>query len=954
MSEFAGHLRARLRGEVRTDRLGRGLYATDASVYRITPVAVAIPLDEEDVVAAVRTAAEEGIPVIPRGAGTSLGGQVTGEALVLDLSKHLNRLVETDPEGHWARVQPGLVRDELTVLLAARRLHFAPDPATSNRASIGGMIGNNSSGMRSLVFGKTVDHVLEARVLLADGEIVTLRKLAPEEAARAAVAGGREGELVGGLRRIVRENGDAIRARFPKVMRRVAGYCLDELLDPTDWNPAKLMAGSEGTLGVLLDAKIRLEPLPRHTALAVAHYGSLDAALRAVPAVLRHHPSAVEVLDGTVIDRARTSPSTASLCDFLEGTPRAILIVEFLDENGESACRRARDFAAETLRAGPAEACPVRETREEQARVWEVRRAGLGLVTSIRGNRKPIPFIEDACVPVEHLAEYIERIDRVCRERGTRSVLYGHASVGVLHVRPLLDLHRPEDVETMKTISRAAFDLIRGYGGSWSGEHGDGLVRSAYLEEFFGPEVYGAFREVKRLFDPENRMNPGKIVDAPPMDRNLRAGGRPRPEAPVTVYHYRSAGGFLEAVELCVGVGACRKTGVGTMCPSYIATRDEDHSTRGRANALQLALAGELGPEALDGDDLEGVLDLCLSCKSCKTECPSGVDMAKLKGEFLQRYRDRHGTALRDRIVAFSPRAAALASGPLAPIVNAAQRNPLFRLLLERFAGLDRRRVAPAYARRPFPEWFRRRRGRSGGRVVALFDDTYMNYHEPRVGVAAVELLESCGYEVVLARAGCCQRPRISHGFLRDAKREGERTLRNLDRLVRDGIPVVVCEPGCASALLDDLPDLMDDAALAERIVAGVHPIDVFLDNEVREGRIEGAWTARAEKIWIHGHCHQKALFGTESMKRILALAPGARTREIDSGCCGMAGSFGYEKEHYELSMRVGEDRLFPALRGLPEDAVIVACGFSCRHQIADASGRRAVHWVETVRGPAL
>jgi len=949
MNELVQRLRENVRGELRTDSVSRGIYSTDASIYQILPAVVLLPRDHGDVAAAVETAAASGVSILPRGAGTSLGGQATGPSLVLDFTKHMNRLIEVNAAERWARVEPGIVRDELNARLAKDGLFFAPDTATANRATLGGMIGNNSSGMRSLVYGKTVDHVIEMEVLLADGERLNLRPLRAEEYARLAAGRGREAEVYRRFQGIVEPRRAEIEKRFPKVMRRVGGYNLDEFLHSDSWNLSRLIVGSEGTLATVLEAKVRLEPLPKASALTIPHFRSLRDALEAVAEILPSRPSAVEVLDRTVITEARTNPSTAPLCDFFDGDPDAILIVEYMGERAPEAEERAREAAADLLRRGAAFAAPVQVERSAQERAWEVRRSGLGLVMAIPGNRKAIPFIEDACVPIEHLPDYIYRVAEVCRKHGTYSVLYGHASVGVLHVRPALDLRKPEEIETMKAIAEEAFALVRSYNGSWSGEHGDGFVRSAFLERFFGGEIYQAFREVKELFDPRHLLNPGKIVDAPPIDSNLRYGPSYHPTVPETYYHYRKSGGYAAAVEMCNGVGACRKTLSGTMCPSYRATRDEEHSTRGRANALRLAMAGVFGEGALSSQRLFEVLDLCFSCKACKSECPSNVDIAKLKSEFLQRYRDERGASMRDRMIAASPRLASWIAGPAAPLVNTVQKSGLFRFLLEKVANVDRRRTLPSYAREPFHRWFAGRPVIERQEKVVLFDDTYMNYHEPAVGRAAVRLLESCGYQVILARAGCCQRPRISHGFLREAKRDGERTLRNLDRYLSEGIPVLVCEPGCASALTDDLPDLIDDEGLAARAEKNILMIDVFLARELREGRISVDFLSPRERIVIHGHCHQKSLYGTAAMKEILTTIPGLVVEEVDSGCCGMAGSFGYEKEHYDLSMKAGEDRLFPYLRSLPEETAVVACGFSCRHQIRDGTGMAPVHWVETL-----
>lgn len=950
-SPLARDLRRAVRGEVLDDDVSLGIYATDASLYEIRPLVVVVPRDADDARAAVRTASEHGAAILPRGGGTSLAGQTVGRAVVLDFSKSMNRLLELDVDGRWARVEPGLVRDELNTLLEPHGLHFAPDPATSSRANVGGMIGNNSSGTKSILYGKTIDHVLELEVLLASGHVL---HLGPSPSADASP---RETEIVDGLRALVDAHRDEIAARFPKTMRRVGGYPLDELLvdDPIEnpFNPAKILVGSEGTLGVILSAKIRLEPLPRAKALCVAHFESVLEAVRAVEPVLPFEPSAVEILDRTVLRNARKNPSAARLCDFLVGEPDTVLLIEFYGETAADVDGRAASAAQALRERGLGHAFPIFRDldRIAQARVWEVRKAGLGLMLGVKGDRKPLPFIEDAAIPIPHLPEYVEKMLAFCAERGVDMPLYAHASVGVLHLRPMLDLRRAADIELMRAISEHAFELTVRYGGSWSSEHGDGLVRSEYNERFFGARLYQAFRDVKELFDPRHLMNPGKIVDAPKLEENLRYGTSYHVPELETIYQYRADGSFAEAVEMCSGVGQCRKTGVGVMCPSYMATRDEEHSTRGRANALRLAMAGRLD-KGLDDPRLGEALDLCLSCKACKSECPSNVDMAKLKGEYLQWVGARRGRSLRDHLIAHAPDIARLAAGPLAPLINRAQRALPVRRAIERFCGFAKERQLPSYAHQPFMTWWRRRppAAPSPERRAALFVDTYLGFHEPQIGRAAVDLLEACGYEVIPVDAGCCQRPRISNGFLIDAKAHGERTLRELDRFFRHAVPVLVLEPSCASALVDDLPDLVDDAELAARASKGVHMLDTFLAAEFESGRLDAPLAAASPGVAIHGHCHQKALFGTAAMRQIYARVEGLETSEIAAGCCGMAGAFGYEAEHLALSKKIGEDRLFPAIRTLPESTTLVACGFSCRHQIEYATGRRAVHWVETVR----
>ncbi len=950
--KFENELRRKIKGDVAFDDVTLGIYATDAGIYQIRPVAVVLPRDEEDVKNAVVSAAKYRVNILPRGSGTSLGGQAVGYAMILDFTKYMNRILELNLAKRWVRVQPGIILDVLNAELAKYDLQFAPDPATSSRATIGGMIGNNSSGARSVYYGITKDHVLEAKVLLSDGTEMWFREffILDDPAGWST----REREIVRRFKKIIAANCDEIKKQFPKQMRRVQGYNLDAFADTVRWNLAKLIVGSEGTLATVLDAKLNLVPLPKHKALCAVHFNDLLAGIRAVEAILTHRPSAVEILDHEIVARAGKNLSIAPLCNFVRGEPQAILVVEFFGDTQKEAEEKAETLAENLQNRKKGYAWPVIVAAEEQAKVWAVRKNGLGLMLGIKGDRKPLGFIEDASIPVEHLPDYIDKILSFCREKNVPVVMYAHASVGTIHIRPALSMKSGQDINTMQEIAEFSFNLVLKYHGSVSSEHGDGRNRSPFLKRYFGGQIYQALRDVKQLFDPAGLMNPGVIVDANPMDQDLRFG--PNYQTPVvdTLYHYREEGDFAHAVELCNGVGVCRQELDGTMCPSYRATRDEVDSTRGRANALRLAMTGQLDTDGLSSEKLYGVLDLCLSCKSCKAECPSNVDLARLKSEVLQKYHDEHGVALRDKLAAKSTAMAAVIAGwKAAVVVNFVQGNFLFRRLMEWIAGIDKRRRLPRYAKKSFLKWFeeRKRTRPESAKKIVLFDDTYMNFHEPHIGFSAVELLESCGYEVILAGAGCCQRPKISHGFLREAKGKGEKTLRNLDRYIQHGLQIVVCEPGCASALTDDLPDLIDDEKLGDRIKANVKMIDVFLAEEIKNGNLQTQFISPFEKIIIHGHCHQKSLFGTIRMKEILELVPGISVSEIDSGCCGMAGSFGYEKEHFELSLIIGEDRLFPAIRNREEGTAVVACGFSCRHQIKDGTGVQAVHWVETLRG---
>ena len=928
-----------------------GLYATDASIHQITPVAVIQPCDQADLCAAVQTASQYGVSILPRGAGTSLNGQAVGSSMVIDFSRYMNKIIELNVDQRWVKVQPGVVLDELNAALAGHGLVFAPDPATSNRATIGGMIGNNSSGTRSIVYGITRDHVLEARTLLSDGTIMDMKEFSPDELDSGDSS--RQSQILSRFKKIIENNRDEIQKRFPKVMRRVQGYNLDSFINTENWNLAELMVGSEGTLGIVLEAKLNLMPLPKAKVLCTVHFAELLKAIQTVGPILKHNPSAVEIIDEDVVVRARENLSTAPLCGFIQADPKAILIIEFFGDSPEEAIDKAEALSADLQNQKLGYAWPVITEPSKQAKVWAVRKNGLGLMLGIKGDRKPVAFVEDSSVPIEVLPEYIDQLLKFCKNRSVPVAMYAHASVGTIHVRPLLNLKVQEDIDNMNAIADYSFDLVKKYGGSLSGEHGDGRTRSPKLQRFFGPQIYDAFRQVKQLFDPAGLMNPGVIVDPDPMDKDLRYGTEYKTLAEPTLFHYREDGSFAAAVEMCTGVGACRQKLDGTMCPSYRATLDEENSTRGRANALRLAMTGQLGTDAMTSKRVFEVLDLCLSCKSCKSECPSNVDLAKLKAEFLQNYHDANGIGLREKIIANSTTVARIIAGPLAPIVNFFQKTWLFRKTLEIIAGFDSRRTPPEYARVPFAKWFAAREKTNGNltKKVVLFEDTYMSYHQTSIGISAVQLLESCGYEVVLANAGCCQRPRISHGFLRQAKEKGEKTLRKLDKYIQQDLKIVVCEPGCCSALTDDLPDLIDDEQLGIRIKENVMMIDEFIAGEIDNDNLNCRFTSPFSDIIIHGHCHQKSLYGTTAMKKVLDRIEGISVSELDSGCCGMAGSFGYEKEHYDISMQIGEQRLFPALRSRKPETTVIACGFSCRHQIADGTGIKALHWVQTLRG---
>lgn len=941
-------LRSEIRGEVRFDARARTLYATDASPYEIEPIGVVLPVDRDDTVATVRVCARHGVPLVPRGGGTSLAGQTVGRAVIVDVSKYLTGILEIDASARTATVEPGVIRDALNDRLAPLQLQFTPDISTTNRAAIGGMVANNAAGTRSIKYGKSVDQVVAMTCVLADGSIVRFGEVDDATLEAKASQDDLEGGIYRTVRQVVTDHEREIVDRYPKVMRRVGGYNLDEFVEGRPFNLAKLVCGSEGTLALILDVTVALHPVPTTRMLAMLHFASLTAALEAVPFINRHGPSAVELFDRGLFELGSKKPSLRALLGWLQGSPEAVLMVEF--DGADEAEVRA---GVEGLRSDPdvdARAYALHEawTAQEQKEILQFRKDGLGIYATVEGRHKPTPFIEDPALPPETLAEYIPAVQALCREFGVEAFFYGHASVGVIHTRPLLDLKTAEGVELFQTISDRTFELVRHYGGSWSGEHGDGLIRSQKNRELFGDTLYEAFRDVKRAFDPAGIMNPGKIVDAPPMTESLRYGdGYPAVELE-TVFDFGPEG-ILGAVEACTGVGACRKVDVGSMCPSYMATRDEDHSTRGRANILRDALNGRLAG-GLTSKEVYDTLDLCLECKACKSECPSNVDMAKLKYEFLQQHHDTHGVPLATRAIGNVARVAPIGRA-LAPLANALLPMPAVRWTIEKTLGVDRRRQMPAYADESLASWFERRTMASadvtprpvGEARVALFADTWTMYNDTGPGRAAVAVLEALGYQVELIPYGCCGRPQISKGLLREARTAARRNLERLAPYVRAGIPIVGLEPSCVTAFQDDYPDLVPGDATDE-LARHVVMIETFLTKEWTRGRIDpgDVFEKRADPVLLHGHCQQKAVVGTAASRALLEWISDD-VDEVDAGCCGMAGSFGYG--HYDLSMAIGERRLFPAIRA--HDGATAANGFSCRHQIHDGTDERARHIIE-------
>jgi FAD/FMN-containing dehydrogenase/Fe-S oxidoreductase len=933
-------LREGLAGEVRFDRVSRALYATDASVYQIEPLGVVLPRSRDDLLKAVRICLAHSCPMTLRGGGTSQAGQAIGAGVIIDTSKYLNAILEVNLSERWVRVEPGLVLDELNAALRPHGLRFAPDVSTASRATVGGMMANNSSGARSVLYGKTIDHVLEQEVVLSDGSVVHCRPMSRAEAGQIATSATFEGTCYRTLLDLVDRHRDEIDRRFPKVLRRVGGYNLDEFVDPArPVNLAKLLVGSEGTLGVVLSAKLNLVPLPKAKSVLAIQFASISDSLAATPLILQHRPSAVEIMDGFILGHTRQSAALHALREsFIEGDPASLLCVEFYGDRAEDLPPRMQ-AVEEALRAANLGYRFVHATAPEaQARVWALREAALGLSMAMKGDDKSLSFVEDTAVAPERLRDYIERFLELVARHKTSAGIYAHASVGCLHVRPVVNMKTDAGVRTFEAIANDVSDLVLEYGGALSGEHGDGLVRSPFMQKMFGPVLYEAFRTIKQTFDPQGLFNPGKIVDAPPLTSNLRYGPAYAAAAPATFFSYDDFGGLAGAVEMCSGLGVCRKTLEGTMCPSYMATRDEQHTTRGRADVLRLTMAGRLGEAGLGDDGVYETLDLCLECRACKAECPVGVDVARFKSEFLADYGRRHGVSLGTRLLGNAHRVAAWGSR-LAPVSNWIASSSIGRAVNEHILGIDRRRTLPVFRR----QTLRQRLPASAASAEArLFVDTFTNYYDPEIGTAAVSVLERSGLTISPAANHCCGRPQISKGLLDDARRLAEQNVEALYADAQAGRPLVFCEPSCLSSIREDTPDLLrGEARRKAKVIAGVSVLfeEIAAARAARIPRVQGP-----PAILLHGHCHQRSMGLVAAAQQLLATVTGSPVTDIQAGCCGMAGSFGYERSHYDVSRLIAERRLLPALRSKAPDTVVIAAGTSCRHQIHDLAGDTALH----------
>ena len=960
--DLEAELRKEIRGEVRFDAYSKILYSTDASIYQIEPLGVVLPRDRDDVAATVQIAARHGVPLLPRGGGSSLSGQTVGHAIHIDLAKYMHDILEVNTEEQWARVQPGVVQDNFNAHLRPLGFAFGPDTSSSNRATLGGMIGNNSAGSHSVIHGKTIDHTLELDVHLADGSEAHFAAVTPDRLDQLSRGDRLENHIYKEVRALGAEYCPEIYARYPKIIRRVSGYNLDEFVPnggqfgaglatpPGPFNLSKIIAGSEGTLAVASQAKVKIVRLPKHKAIEVVLFRDLVETAEATEEMMQTHPAATELMDRMIIESARSQAEFAKRMDFVQGDAGALLVVEFYGDTADEVRSKVEELDARLKRKRIGYGhLPVIDPRK-QLDVWKVRKDSLGLLMSVKGDRKPIAFVEDPAVPVERLPEFVRRFREILTAHDTTGGYYGHASVGCLHIRPLIDLKRQSEVDKMRSISEQIFALVQECGGSMSGEHGDGLARGHFNERLFGPKVYEAFLKLKTAFDPHNIMNPGKVVRCPDMTKDLRYGAQYQTIQIQTHLDFSREGGFDRAIEACNGMGRCKKTLEGTMCPSYQATMEEEHSTRGRANALRAALSGHLPAEELTSHRMYETLDLCLECKGCKRECPSNVDLAKIKYEFLAHYYERHGVPRRAKV--FANIATLNRWGSLTPsLANFFMRQGWVKKLAERALGVDSRRAFPAFAEQTFQSWFRGRPANGSarrGRVV-LFDDCFLSYNYPQVGRAATEILEKAGFEVILAKKECCGRPMLSKGLLEDARRVALQNVAALAPLAAQGVPIVGCEPSCLLTLRDEYGDLLRGPEV-EQVASVSYLLEEFLGVLQDRGELDLKFSDGNKKLLVHGHCHQKAHIGTAPTLRALKMVPGWEVGEINSGCCGMAGSFGFEKEHYDLSETIANTRLVPAVNAASPDTEIVITGVSCRQQIGHFSNRTPRHAVEVLR----
>ncbi len=961
-------LSGQLEGELFTDDTMRMLYATDASAYQEMPLAVAIPKSVGDLKKLIAFAKSNHTSIIPRTAGTSLAGQVVGNGIVVDVSKYFTKIIEVNEEEHWVRVQPGVIRDELNMFLKQHGLYFGPETSTANRAMIGGMVGNNSCGSNSIVYRSTREHLLEVNVLLSDGSEAVFKTLSTEEFHEKCEGDNLEAAIYKNVRSLLGnyDNQIEIRKEFPKksVERRNTGYALDFLLETApfvagaeDFNFCKLIAGSEGTLAFITEIKLNIVPLPpKGTGLLCVHFNSIDDALRGNLIALKHKPLASELIDHYILECTKENIEQSKNRFFVKGDPEAVLVIEFSAPTHEGVIEIANECEKEMRDAGLGYHFPLL-FGDDTKKIWTLRKAGLGLLGNLPGDEKAVPVIEDTAVDTADLPAYIEEFNKILRKHGLYSVHYAHAGSGELHLRPIINLKTEEGNKLFRVIAQEIADLVKKYKGSLSGEHGDGRLRGEFIKQMVGEKNYGLFQSIKHTWDPDNIFNPNKIVDTPPMNAHLRYTPGQKTPTFNTVFRFHNQD-ILQHAEQCNGTGECRKTHLtgGTMCPSYMATKNEKDTTRARANILREFLTSSTKMNRFDHEEIREVMDLCLSCKGCKSECPSSVDVAKLKAEFLQQYYDANGVPFRSRLIANFNTSAKL--GSIAPgIYNWMMTAPGISKAIKRFSGFAVKRSMPTLYKTSLRKWFDKQKKNNGSgqpkdKRVYLFCDEFTNYNDTEIGIKAVLLLEKLGYEVLMPEHEESGRAWMSKGLLRQAKKIADKNVKIFSKIITGETPLIGIEPSAILTFRDEYIDLVDEdnLASAKALSKNVFIIDEFIAREIERGNIKkSSFTTETRHIKLQGHCHQKSLSSTASSIKMMSLPENYSVEEIRSGCCGMAGSFGFEKEHYDLSMQIGELVLFPAVRNKAEEVIIAAPGTSCRHQVKDGTGVRALHTVEVL-----
>ncbi|MFU8813386.1 MAG: FAD-binding and (Fe-S)-binding domain-containing protein [Balneolaceae bacterium] len=933
----------------------RRLYAQDASMYEEVPQAVTFPKGVQDIQAVVRQAAADGLSITPRSAGTSLAGQTTGGGVVMDTSRYMTQILNLDAEARVARVQPGVIRDTLNREAATHHLQFGPDTATTNRCMLGGMIGNNSCGSFSIKHKTTREHILEIEAVLCDGSIARFSPLSDRELEEKCALQTTEGAIYREMVELLQSHKEAILADFPHpdITRRNTGYALDRLCEMSPITPggrpfnlAELLCGSEGTLAMTASAVVRLVPLPAVNTLVIPQFHSLDEAMRATVDIVKWNPAAVELVDDIILDATKGNIEQNRNRFFLEGDPGCILIVQLEGDDPEALHQQAEDLVAKLRESNLGYAHPILSNPDEMQRVWNLRKAGLGLLMGLGSDSRSPSFVEDTSVRVQDLPQYVEEFQQILKRHNTSCVFYAHASVGELHLRPVIDTTTEKGVQTMKQMAEEVARLVKKYRGSLSGEHGDGRARAPYIETVLGARMMPLLKRVKEIWDPNGLFNPGKIVDPAPIDHGMRfSPAYKRADVP-TRFHWRKENGFGAALELCNGAGVCRKLpeSGGTMCPSYHATREEMDTTRGRANLFRQLFTGA-GVNAFESDDLKAALSLCLSCKACKSECPANVDMARMKAEFTHGWHQANGVSLTDRFFG-RPEALYPFASRFPNLVNRINRLSPTKWMLEKTAGVARSRVLPAFASQPFHKWFQSEKSRfqdSTRKPVALLVDIFTNYHDPDIAKSACELLSHLGYSVLVPFVRPTGRPQLSRGLLDEAAEICEENINRWLPFAESNIPIVGLEPSELLTMRDEYPDLCSENQLkkAEKVAANSFLWEEFLQAELAGG--EPLSIGKGQKVAIHNHCHSKALTGTEPLLQAFRLM-GFEPYELDTGCCGMAGSFGYEASNVDISHTIGEQVLFPALRSLPEGVQLCAPGFSCRHQIRDGVQQTSRH----------